>query len=160
MGPNSSVVIVPLARHREHVPLLASWFLQAWPAWYGAAGRGDTLADLRAFAASEAALPVGLIVLDDGVPVGVGALKAESLPTHRHLSPWAAAGFVVPSRRGRGIGASLLQALVHHARALGYSRVHCGTGTAISLLRRCGWQELERVAHEGESLVVFQTSTD
>ena len=153
-----SITIAPLARHQEHLPLLASWFLQQWPAWYGPGGRGNAQADLHSFAESELVLPVGLIIFRDGVPVGVGALKAESIPTHKNLSPWAAAGFVLPACRGSGIGSLLLEALVRQACALGYSRVYCGTGTAVSLLRRCGWSELERVEHEGEALVVFQKS--
>ena len=153
------VAILPLARHRGHVPLLASWFRQEWPAWYGPGGRGDAATDLQSFASSESVLPVGLVVLHEGIPIGTGALKRDSLPTHLHLSPWAGAGFVLPAFRGRGVGAMLLAALVSHARALGYSSVYCATGTAISLLHRCGWSEFERTEHEGEPLVIFQSTT-
>lgn len=142
--------------HRQHLPLITSWFREEWPAWYGPGGRGDPEADLRAFSSSESELPVGLVVLRESVPVGVGALKAWSLPTHQHLKPWAAAGFVLPSLRRKGIGAVLLSALATHAFRLGYSSVYCATAKAASLLRRCGWSELERTEHEGESLVIFQ----
>jgi GNAT superfamily N-acetyltransferase len=152
-----SVEIAPLANHREHVPFLASWFVRQWPDWYGPGGRGDALGDLRAFAASASEIPCGLVVLQGNAPVGVGALKAESLPSHRHLGPWASAGFVLPSHRGRGHGAMLLRALVQHAGALGHGRVYCATATAESLLRRNGWSEVERVEHEGKPLTVFST---
>jgi GNAT superfamily N-acetyltransferase len=154
--PPSSITISPLARHRQHLPLLVSWFRQEWPGWYGPSGSGCAESDLQSFAASESKLPVGLVVLQDGFPVGVGALKAESLHTHRHLSPWAAAGFVLPALRGQGIGAALLGALASHGYRLGYSSVYCGTATAVSLLRRSGWTELERIEHEGEPLVIFE----
>lgn len=117
------------------------------------------MADLERFAASETTLPVGLVALEGNQPVGVAALKQESLPTHRHLSPWAAAGFVLPTHRGAGIGGRLLDALVERAATLGYRRVYCGTATATTLLRRSGWSELELIRHEGEDLVVFAKVT-
>lgn len=43
---------------------------------------------------------------------------------------WAAAGFVLPSHRGKGIGASLLRALAAHAKSVGFQVVYCGTSTA------------------------------
>ena len=141
------------------MPLLASWFVEEWPEWYGPGGRGDAVADLTAFARSQSTLPIGVIALERNVPVGVMALKAESLPTHCHLRPWAAAGLVLPSHRGNGIGAELLEVLVRQAGALGYPRIYCGTATAVSLLRRSGWSELERTEHEGETVVIFSRAT-
>jgi GNAT superfamily N-acetyltransferase len=91
----------------------------------------------------------------DGAHRGCAALKAESLPTHRHLTPWAAAGFVLPAERGRGIGARLLLALEHEARQLGYRRIHCGTATAESPPRRCGWRLAERIDHDGIDLGIY-----
>jgi len=153
------VTISPLAQYRDFVPLLSSWFVEEWPEWYGPGGRGNAVADLTAFATSESKLPVGFIALENSAPVGVMALKAESLPTHRHLCPWAAAGLVLASHRGRGIGAQLLGLLVQQASALGYPWVYCGTATAVSLLRRSGWAELETIQHEGEAIAIFAKAT-
>jgi len=84
------------------------------------------------------------------------ALKAESIVTYSHLSPWAAAGLVKPNERGRGVGAHLLAAIEHEARALGYPHIYCGTSTAESLLRRGGWQLMERINHEGQDLGLYR----
>ena len=153
------LTISPLTQYRNLVPLLSSWFVEEWPEWYGPGGRGNAVADLTGFATSESELPVGFIALENDVPVGVMALKAESLPTHRHLCPWATAGLVLASHRGRGIGAQLLEVLVQQASALSYPRVYCGTATAVSLLRRSGWSELETIEHEGEAVVIFSKAT-
>ena len=155
-----AIVVAALARHAEWLPLLARWMIDEWPQWYGAGGRGDAGVDLRSFAASESALPVGVIAFDGSTPVGMAALKAQSLPSHAHLLPWAAAGLVVPARRGQGIGAQLLDALVARARGLGHEQIFCATATAASLLRRGGWVQRERATHEGEALLVFARPTD
>lgn len=158
-GSARAITIAPLALHRELLPLVSAWFIDEWPGWYGPGGRGDAAADLAAFAASQTHLPVGLVAFENRAPVGVAALKPESLPTHRHLTPWAAAGFVLSSHRGKGIGALLLAALVRHAHALRYERIYCATATATGLLRRSGWSQLECVEYRGESLVIFAKQT-
>jgi N-acetylglutamate synthase-like GNAT family acetyltransferase len=100
-------------------------------------------------------LPRAVVAFADGEVCGVAALKRDSIASHAHLTPWAAAALVAPLRRGRGIGARLIAALEEEARGLGYTRIYCGTSTARSLLMRCGWELLEEITHEGESLGVY-----
>ncbi len=137
---------------------MAEWFVSEWPNWYGPSCPGRVTEDLAAFAASEIQLPVGMVVFEGRVPVGAGALKAQSIPSHSHLGPWAAAGYVLPSCRGRGVGAVLLQGLVAKAQALGYKHVYCGTSTAESLLSRSGWLALETTSLEGKPLTIFRSA--
>lgn len=152
-------VVEPLARHRALIPTVAQWFVAEWPAWYGPGGPGHVLEDLQAFAASEHALPVGMLVFQDGKPVGAGALKAQSIPSHAHLGPWAAAGYVLPSRRGQGLGAALLQALVDKGQAMGHAAIYCGTSTAQRLLVRQGWQAVDTTMMQGKPLTIYCSPT-
>ena len=152
------VVVHPLIWHRELLPKICGWFQAEWPDWYGPGGKGNAERDLESFAESENALPFGVVAFEHGLPVGVAALKAESIASHRHLSPWAAAGYVQPSHRGHGIGAQLLASLVTKASDLGFSHVYCGTSTSASLLRRSGWSVIEVIEHEGKSLTIFRTA--
>ena len=154
----SAVIVEPLAHHRELIPLVAQWFVSEWPSWYGRGGPGNIAQDVDAFAASDAVLPVGMVIFESQIPVGAAALKALSIPSHAHLSPWAAAGYVLPACRGRGLGAVLLQGLVARAQELGYRRVYCGTSTAERLLLRTGWLPLEVTSLEGKPLTVFQSA--
>lgn len=152
---NTVISISHLANHPEVLPELRQWFELEWPDYYGANGPGNAEADLSAFAGTDK-LPVGVVAFHKGELCGVAALKAESIASHRHLSPWAAAGLVKPSRRGEGIGARLLQALEQEARRLGFNSVYCGTATSESLLQRNGWELVEQIEHEGECLGVYQ----
>jgi GNAT superfamily N-acetyltransferase len=154
----SSVVVAPMAEHHAHLPLVAEWFVSEWPNWYGPGGPGNVSADVAAFAESETILPVGVLAFLKGRPVGAGALKAESITSHKHLSPWAAAGYVVPELRGQGIGSALLASLVAKGRAMGYETIYCGTSTAQSLLMRCGWQAIDSMVVEGKQLTVFRSA--
>lgn len=146
-----------LSRVPQYKPVVAAWLLVEWPAWYGTGGEGNLEGDVNDFAASEVELPIGIVAFEDEVPVGFGALKKESISTHTHLAPWAGAGYVSPQRRGHGIGCALLSALVEHARSLGHTSVYCGTSTAVTLLNRAGWQEVEHVLYAGKPLVIFRS---
>lgn len=90
----------------------------------------------------------------DALPALVAVFEAEW--PDKHLSPWAAAGFVQPSLRGQGIGLKLLCALEAQARAMGFARLYCGTSTAETLLQHAGWTVLERIQHEGQWLAVYE----
>jgi GNAT superfamily N-acetyltransferase len=148
--------VVPLREHPEHCAFFAAAFEAEWPSWYGPGGQGNAQADLLAFANQHGALPVGVVALGPGnQPLGVAALKAISIPSHSHLSPWAAAGYVAPAWRRQGIGALLLEALLHEASRLGYQAVYCATSASESLLVRQGWNLMQSVQHEGHSLQVF-----
>lgn len=149
------VKIEPLALHRDVLPVLAQWFEAEWPAYYGPSGHGSAILDLKHYA-NRGSLPTGIVAFRDGAVCGVMTLKSESIASHSHLSPWAAAGLVKPTERGRGIGARLLGGLELEARSLGYLSIYCGTSTAESLLTREGWELMERVLHEGKDLGIYR----
>ena len=150
----SGLTIEPLALHPEAFPVLLSLYEAEWPEWYGA-GRGDATRDLQSFS-NQGSLPVGVVALRAGVVCGVAALKAESIPSRRHLTPWAAAALVNPALRGKGIGLQLLFALEGQAKALNFTRIYCGTTTADTLLQRANWRPIERIAHEGKALSIYE----
>ena len=141
--------------HLETLPVLAGWFRDEWPLWYGPQGPGNAEHDLLTYA-NEGSLPVGIIAFRDGAPCAVAALKADAFASHAHLTPWAAAGYVVPAFRGQGIGAALLRALEFEARTLGHERIYCGTATAARLLRREGWACMEMVLIEAKAVGVYE----
>lgn len=147
--------IEQLANHPEVFPILKEWFETEWESYYGPAGPGDAPSDLVAYAHREE-LPLGVIAFYENELCGVAALKSESIPTHSHLSPWAAAGLVSPLYRQRGIGTALVRALEDTARSLGYSRMYCGTSTANRILERQNWQFIEQVKYNGEEVSIYE----
>ena len=151
------ITVSRLIAHREVLPLVAEWFRNEWPDWYGPGGPGNVEQDVQSFS-NEGSLPLGILAFSDGAPCGAAALKAESIPSHTHLRPWAAAGFVVPGLRGQGIGARLLSALEVEAKALGYSSIYCGTATANTLLQRAQWRVIDSVQLHGKDVSVYEKS--
>ena len=150
-----STTVEHLAGHRELLPTIQAWFESEWPGYYGPGQRGNAQSDVLAYC-NRGGLPVGLVAFREGEACGFAALKSDAFPSHPHLMPWTGAGYVVPSLRRQGIGAELMLALEREARSLGYPRLYCATGTSVSLLMRCGWQVIDRVAHDGQQISVFE----
>lgn len=151
----SDILIKPLAAAPELMPVVQAWFQAEWPAYYGPGGRGVASRDVSAYC-NIGSLPTGLLAFHDGEPCGFAALKREPFPTHRHLSPWTGAAYVVPPRRRQGVGDALLKALETEALKLGHTRLYCATATTDSLLIRCGWRLLEEVPHEGTRIGIYE----
>lgn len=130
----------------EAESMLERWFVEEWEPYYGTSGPGDARADLRA-ASDKNSLPICLVAVDaGGGPIGTIALKAESVASHRHLSPWVAAFLVAPDHRGRGIGTVLLAAAEKEARRLGFKSLYIATDVAVGLLERRNWYPLRERA--------------
>lgn len=149
------VQIALLADHPEAISIFKAHFESEWEGWYGPNGPGDAETDLRCYSNRDR-LPIAVVAFLAGEPIGLAALKPESIDTHKHLSPWAAAGWVLPELRGKGIGGRLLHALQDLAHELGYKEIYCGTGTANSLLERNGWEPLEKVSYHGEEVCIYR----
>ena len=152
---DSTFRIELLADHPEAIPLLTEWFESEWGSYYGPSGPGDAQRDLLAYA-NRGGVPFGLVALEADELCGVAALRAESIATHAHLSPWAVAGLVRPSLRRQGIGTALLRALEDTARGLGYSYIYCATSSARHLLERRGWQVREQVTDNDAAVYIYQ----
>src|ERR1700722_15216723 len=103
------VVIEPLSRHPQLVPVAAEWH---WSEW-GHTDPGGSLASWATALGSQAdarEIPGTLIALADGVPVGVVCLVAEDMPGFAPavgLTPWVKGLYVTPMARGRGCGERL-----------------------------------------------------
>ena len=105
-------------------------------------------------------LPVALVAISDGEVCGTAALKAESVSTHKHLTPWLAALLVAPGFRRRGVGERLIAAIEEKAKQLGFHCIYVGTGegsgTPESSLRKRGWEFVEKSPYFVSEVSIFQ----
>lgn len=148
-----------LADHPEAIPVLKGWFEDAWAPYYGPEGPGDALADLRNSCRRDG-MPIAIVALAGDEVVGTAALKAESVGTHPHLTPWLAALLVGEAYRGRGIAERLIAAVEDLAREQAWSCLYVGSGTGSGTpepaLTRRGWEHLETVPYYVGEVSVFR----
>jgi GNAT superfamily N-acetyltransferase len=89
-----------------------------------------------------------LIAREDGRAVGVAYAATILSAEHGGPAAWLEELYVEPERRGRGVGAALLAAVLDRARALGLLAVDleidAGHARAASLYQRHGFRRLDR----------------
>jgi predicted N-acetyltransferase YhbS len=118
--------IAHLFEYPEHRALVARWIYgEFWTT--SNVHTPQSLERLLRQATIPDEIPMSILALDDGVPVGTVNLIENDDDNRAHLRPWLAALYVVPSHRGRGIGSLLVGELAKRASALGINTVYLGT---------------------------------
>jgi putative acetyltransferase len=126
MAMPSNCQIAHLYEHPAHVDRVARWiYAEFWAD--KEVHTPESLARYLRNAVWPEAIPLSLLALIDGEPVGTVNLIENDDDQRTHLRPWLAALVVIPGYRGRGIGSQLVRELAGHAASLGYSSVYLGT---------------------------------
>ena len=94
-------------------------------------------------AARHDELPIGMVAIDDGPPVGTVVLRRTPVVGHGQLGPWVTTLWVKPESRNRGFGSALVEAVESEARRLGFAELFCAADPPALLLARRGWRETE-----------------
>lgn len=152
----NGVTIGYLADHPDALPILAEAFRAESPEYFRDRSVADLVDQLLRPTLQRDALPLALIAHVDGTVAGTAALRAESITTHRHLTPWLAALHVLPAFRGRGLGENLIRAIEGEATRLGLASLYAGSGRAALLFERLGWQVLEWITYHGAPLAILR----
>lgn len=147
--------IVPLAEHPEAIPDLARWHLAEWGHYSASRTRESTEARLRRHLASDG-IPLTMVALEGGEPVGSAALVWNDLKTRPELSPWLADVVVDPAWRRRGIGSKLVARLAEEARERGVETLYLYTPDQERLYARLGWELMGRVEYREEEVAVMR----
>jgi predicted N-acetyltransferase YhbS len=126
-APPADLKIGHLIHTPQHVETVARMIFDEF--WVGVQG-GLTLDFLTTHLRSTGQLdriPLSLVGLADGQPVGTVNLIDNDDDKRRHLHPWLAAMVVLEPWRGRGIGTRLVEELLGEAHRLGFEYVYLGT---------------------------------
>ena len=150
-----------LANRKDAIPILKSWFESEWEPYYGRNGPGNALVDLHQ-SCNDSSLPIAVVAYSGTILVGTAALKAQSVATHDHLSPWVAALLVNPKYRRQGIAEILIRHIEQLASKLEFRHLYIGTGkgsgTPESAIRNLGWQYLDSQQYFVSQVHVFRKS--
>jgi RimJ/RimL family protein N-acetyltransferase len=121
-----SLTIANLFEHPRYLPLVAGWIHQEF--WDGRPGHSvETMANRLREATTASRIPLSLLALVDGQPVGTVNLVENDDDERPHLRPWLAALLVIPEFRRRGIGSRLVRELQHQAARLNVPTMFLGT---------------------------------
>ena len=136
--------IEQLSQRPDLLPVIAGWVYNEW--WRQVEGTSvDTVTDLLRANLVANRIPMTLVASVDHAPVGTATLLAHDAGTEEwpQLSPWLAAVYVTPECRRRGVGASLVNAIVAHAASLGVSVLYLWTVERVQFYADLGWNMIE-----------------
>jgi predicted N-acetyltransferase YhbS len=118
--------IVHLFERPEHRPAVAALIHHEF--WTRVPGASVAKMQARLATADHAdRVPLCLVALHQGEPIGVVNLVDTDDEDRPEWQPWLAGMVVAAPWRGQGVGSSLVRALLGHARRLGIERVYLGT---------------------------------
>lgn len=123
------------------IPILAGWYRDDWSE---ANADHDPEDDFRGCAIRDR-LPLCLVVLDQGEPVGTTFILETVDRDEPPLGPWFDGGYVVPHRRNKGVCLSMNIGSVALSYKMGFPRVFQGVRSehAAKRYEDIGWSRIE-----------------
>ncbi len=119
------VFVDHLFAHQHHLPLVAEWIYNEF--WLDKPGYSvETFEGLLKQANHPSRIPLSLVAIQDGHPVGTVNLIQCDSERRPHLFPWLAALIVDPSHRRKGVGGILVKRVSAEAKRLGYGELFLG----------------------------------
>jgi predicted N-acetyltransferase YhbS len=144
-----------LARHLHHLSTLAAWHHAQW----GYLHPGETVMDRSARLRRQAqtdAMPLAVVALQGGQPLGSASLVQHDMDTHPEWSPWLASVYVASPYRRQGIGTALVERIVGEARRMDVERMYLFTPDRASFYRQLGWKTLAREEYHGDFVTIME----
>lgn len=146
-----------LADNPDRVPQVISWWLTIWADRMGTdieAMEQQLLGSL-----SKEQLPVHILAMKNGEPIGTAALKLQEL---NELFPdkkyWLGSVFVEAGHRGDNVATALTREIVALAEGRGLPHLYLQTvNLSGGLYAKLGWKPVERFIYRGtETLLMYK----
>jgi len=121
-----NVDIGHLYEYPAHLQTVARWIHEEW--WSDKPGHSvESMATRLREASGRDRIPLSLVALLEGCPVGTVNLVVNDNEQRDDLTPWLAALYVLPEHRGKGVGSKLVRSLTSEASRLGIREMYLGT---------------------------------
>ena len=150
-----------LADRPDDVPLVIKWWHSKWADRMGP----DVERITRQFQAAlqKQDLPLEILALRDGEPVGTASLKRhEMIDVYPDYLFWLGSVFVAPAHRGQGVASALSRRVIEMARERKLPQLYLQTEHPDGgLYASLGWEPLDRLIYKNTDtlLMVNRLST-
>ena len=151
--------IVSLKDRPQYLLPLAKWHHAEWSYLNPKRSFDERVAEMQLDLHGDV-IPTTFVAERDGELLGSASLLADDMSTHRELTPWLASVYVDESRRGQGIGSTLVRRIMQHAQENGIKRLYLYTPDQEQLYARLGWQILSREPYNGTPVTIMQVDFD
>jgi GNAT superfamily N-acetyltransferase len=137
------------------IPTIANWYKTEWSAWFHETPQHEIESDFRSVANRDC-LPLALTAIDErALVLGACSVRNDVFEPYLPGGPWLRGLYVHTPFRRRGIAEQLVRAACEHAARLQLHKLFAATHSAMSTFERAGWQGIDQVRHEGQTLTIF-----
>jgi predicted N-acetyltransferase YhbS len=137
------------------IPQIARWLYDEWGRFLPGASVERGISRLQERIHRDR-VPLTFVAVEGEAVVGTVSLIDCDMETRSDLSPWLASLYVLPDQRRRGVGASLVKAVVFEAKRLGIGTLFLFTDSSEALYARLGWQKMESCIYKERDVVIMR----
>jgi len=147
--------IIDLRTATHHIPTLAQWHHDEWSYLNPGASVENRIEKMRSYL-GENVIPTMLIAVEGDELLGSAALIARDMDTKPELSPWLANVYVGSDKRGLGIGAQLVLAIMELAKQNRFSRIYLFTPDQENFYAKLGWKFFSQEDYRNSPVTIMQ----
>lgn len=160
----SSLLLTYLADYPHFIPTIARWLHQEWHSFYPSETEAQIAAELETHLNRDR-LPLTIVALEQGFSqhslIGTVTLmrgKTEAPPGYVDWSPWLASLYVIPEKRGQGLGRLLVQRAIEEADRLKLPWVYLWTEQTelVNWYQRQGWQPIAQTEFQQQPVQILR----
>lgn len=134
---------------------LAKHHAAAWGYLYTDWDSSKALAEFRS-QKTDGSLPATLVLREDNQVAGSVSLLYGDCEVRKDLDPWLASLYVFPEFRGRGHASMLIEKAIEFAATTGEKELYVFTESAAGLLRRHGFETIDRTVLHGKPIEILR----
>lgn len=138
------------------IDMVSCWYFEEW-------GRLNPKASAQGIAKkisqsmNREKPPLLLLAVENDNVVGAAELKYREMDIYPDKEHWLGGLFVIPQRRGLGIGSKLIERVILLAERFGIKELYLQTERLDGgLYSHQGWESLEAVNYKGSEVLVMQ----
>lgn len=147
-----------LGDHREVLPVLAAWIYGEWSYLYPEMTIPDLISMLRE-RINKKKLPLTLVAIHAGEPVGTVSLRTFEMETRRDMKYWLTSLYVVKPWRRRKIGTRLVTTAEQKACELDICSMFLYTTDFIlpaQFYSKLGWMVKEQTVYHSHPVIIME----
>ncbi|WP_439400326.1 GNAT family N-acetyltransferase (plasmid) [Bradyrhizobium sp. PMVTL-01] len=138
-----SYQLIQLREKPQHLKTVAGWIHQQW--WSNTNTPTDAIERWLGTHLGTDGFPTTLVAIEADDVIGSVSLHETEAEDRQAYKPYLGALYVKPANRGRGVGATLVQAAEAHGRGLGFSEIYLNAADPLVVFYEAlSWKVVER----------------
>lgn len=153
----NNIQIEYLADHSELVPILANWSYQEWRSYDPSLTIEKALINFK-LKLNHNKIPLTLVAIENTDPIGMVSLKPTITPEgYADKCPWIGSIYIIPGKRGIGLGKQLMTEIEKIALKLGYSELFLYTSipNARDWYLHLGWKIIKTDIYQNHQITIM-----